>query len=232
MTHDILLPFETHSQSGVRSASLTLTNAVIAGWTGRDSAAMERHITELEALGVARPAAMPTFYRTSVTRITHADSIEVSGDDSSGEVEFVLIQYGSELWIGVGSDHTDRKVETYSVTVSKQMCEKPVAPVLWPYQEVQGHWDRLIVRSFVVENGVRNLYQEGAVASMLAPVTLVEKYTDGKDCLPNGTVMFGGTVPARGGVRAAERFYFELEDPVLDRHIAHGYDVLSLPVEG
>ena len=232
MTHDILLPFQTHSRSGVGNASLTLTHAVIAGWTGRDTAAMERHIAELEALGVARPAAMPTFYRTSVTRITHAESIEVSGEDSSGEVEFVLIQHGSELWIGVGSDHTDRKVETYSVTVSKQMCEKPMAPVLWPYQEVQAHWDRLIVRSYAVENGTRTLYQEGAVAGMLAPAALIEKYTDGKDRLPNGTIMFGGTLPARGGVRAAERFEFELEDPVLDRHIAHGYDMLSLPVEG
>lgn len=232
MTHDILLPFHTHSQDGVGNASLTLTDAVIAGWTGRDIAAMERHIAELEALGVARPAATPTFYRTSVARITLANSIEVSGEDSSGEVEFVLIQHGSELWIGVGSDHTDRKVETYSVTVSKQICEKPMAPVLWPYQEVQAHWDSLIVRSFAVEKGVRNLYQEGEVASMLAPAALIEKYTDGKDRLPNGTVMFGGTLPARGGVRAAERFDFELEDPVLGRHIAHGYDVLSLPVEG
>ena len=28
----------------------------------------------------------------------------------------------------LGSDHTDRKVEAYSVTVSKQMCDKPMAP--------------------------------------------------------------------------------------------------------
>ena len=232
MTHDIHLRFHVHSQDGVGNVSLPLSNAVIAGWTARDTAAMERHIAELEALGVARPAAMPTFYRTSVARITHADSIEVSGEDSSGEVEFVLIQYGSELWVGVGSDHTDRRVETYSVTVSKQMCEKPIAPVLWPYREVQAHWDSLIVRSFAVESGERSLYQEGAVTSMLAPDVLIEKYTDGKDHLPNGTVMFGGTLSARGGVRASERFEFELDDPVLGRHIAHGYDVLSLPVEG
>ncbi|MDH3376081.1 MAG: DUF2848 domain-containing protein [Gammaproteobacteria bacterium] len=232
MTHDILLPFHTHSQDGVGTASLTLSDAVIAGWTGRDTAAMERHIVELEALGVTRPAATPIFYRTSVARITLANCIEVSGEDSSGEVEFVLIQHGSELWVGVGSDHTDRKVETYNVTVSKQMCDKPMAPVLWPYQEVQAHWDSLIVRSFAVENGERNLYQEGPVASMLAPATLIQKYTDGRDRLPNGTAMFGGTLPARGGVRAAVRFEFELEDPVLGRHIAHGYDVLPLPDHG
>ena len=232
MAHDIRLSFQTYSQDGVGNASLTLTDAVIAGWTGRNAMAMEKHIAELEALGVTRPATTPIFYRTAVARITHADSIEVSGENSSGEVEFIMIQDGSQLWIGVGSDHTDRKVETYSVTVSKQMCEKPIAPGWFPDQEVQTHWDCLIVRSYAVENGTRTLYQEGAVAGMLAPAALIEKYTDGKDRLPNGTVMFGGTLPARGGVRAAERFEFELEDPVLDRHIAHGYDVLSLPVEG
>ena len=43
----------------------------------------------------------------------------------------MLIQSGGTLYVGVGSDHTDRKVETYNITASKQMCDKPIAPELW-----------------------------------------------------------------------------------------------------
>ena len=50
------------------------------------------------------------------------------------------------------------------------------------------------------------------------------------DWLSDGTAMFGGTLPAIGGIRPAERFEFELEDPVRRRSIRHGYDVLVLPM--
>ena len=39
--------------------------------------------------------------------------------------------------------------------------------------------------------------------------------------------MFGGTFAAKGGIRPASRFEFELEDPVLKRTIRHGYDVID-----
>ena len=39
--------------------------------------------------------------------------------------------------------------------------------------------------------------------------------------------MFGGTFAAKGGIRPASRFEFELEDPVLKRKIRHGYDVID-----
>jgi hypothetical protein len=44
--------------------------------------------------------------------------------------------------------------------------------------------------------------------------------------------MFGGTFAAKGGIRPAERFEFELEDPVLKRTIRHAYDIATLPVRG
>ena len=36
---------------------------MVAGWTGRDSAAIEHHIEELAALGVPRPSSVPLYYR-------------------------------------------------------------------------------------------------------------------------------------------------------------------------
>ena len=229
MSH--VLSLTLHGGSDARPTEVAIDQAVIAGWTGRDPAAVEKHIKELEALGVKRPATTPIFYRVAAARLTTADTIEAVGEASGGEVEFVLLQHAGKLWVGAGSDHTDREVEKYGVTVSKQMCEKPIAPLFWAYDEVAPHWDRLTLRAHVVEGGKRALYQDGAVTAMMEPSVLIARHTaDGR--LRDGTLMFCGTLAARGGVRATGEFAFELEDPVLGRKIAHAYRVRTLPILG
>jgi hypothetical protein len=227
----------TLQNSGAAMArAVGIDDAIVAGWTGRNAAAVEKHITELEALGVRRPAATPIFYRVAAARLTTATEIEVVGAHSGGEVEFVLLQHGGRIWVGAGSDHTDREVETYGVTVSKQMCDKPVAPVFWAFDDVAPHWDRLTLRAHVIENGERKIYQEGPVAAMLKPLDLIGRCPfPGEEemrQLPENTLMFCGTLAARGGVRPTEQFEFEIEDPVLGRSIAHRYSVRILPVLG
>lgn len=209
---------------------VTVDTLVIAGWTGRDAAAIEAHIIELEAIGVPRPTTVPLFYRVGTSLLTTADAIQVSNTESSGEVEFVLFGTPDGMVIGTGSDHTDREVESYSITVSKQMCAKPVSPEVWRFDEVADHFDDLMVRSWAVEGGERRLYQEGSVSAMLPPAKLIGLYLDGAAALPAGMAMFCGTLAVHGGVAAAPRFEFELEDPVLKRSIRHGYDVECLPV--
>lgn len=218
--------------SGATQGDATIASAVIAGWTGRDLAAVQKHVKELEALGVKPPATTPIFYRVSAARITTAETIEATGTASSGEVEYVLLQSGGKLWVGVGSDHTDREVETYGVTVSKQMCDKPIAAQFWLYDQVAAHWDKLMLRAFIPEKGQRVLYQEGAVAGMLSPMDLINRYTDGGKALAENTIMFCGTFAAKGGIRPADRFDYEIEDPVLGRKISGGYAIKSLPVLG
>jgi len=225
------LAFTIEAQGTATPLTLAIDQAVIAGWTGRDPVARDKHIAELEAIGIARPATTPIYYRVSARRITTVDSIEVSGNDSSGEVEFVLIGWQGRIFVGLGSDHTDRKVEAYSVTVSKQMCDKVMAPVLWELEEVAGHWDQMILRSYAWIDGARVLYQEGKLDSMLSVADLVQGGFGGKG-LPDGCAMFGGTFAAKGGIRPASRFEYELEDPVLKRNIRHAYDVIALPVLG
>ncbi len=215
----------------VEAKPLAATKLIVAGWTGRDQVALEKHIRELEELGVARPTSTPIYYRVSAARLTLSQQIEVTGGESSGEVEFVLAQMDGELWVGVGSDHTDRKAETYNVTVSKQMCEKPIAPVFWAFSDIAAHWDKLIMRSWIQENGVRTLYQEGSVTAMLDPRTLIEGY-EGRKALDEGAMMFCGTFAVKGGIRPADNFEFEIHDPVLDRTIHHGYSLTKLPVLG
>ena len=225
------LTFTIDDKGAATPLTLPIDHAVIAGWTGRDPVARDKHIAELEAIGIARPATTPIYYRVSACRITTADSIEVSGSDSSGEVEFVLIGWLGRVFVGCGSDHTDRKVEAYSVTVSKQMCDKPVASELWELEDVIDHWDRMILRAFAWINGARVLYQEGTLDAMLPVKALIEgKF--GKAGLPDGCAMFGGTFAAKGGIRPASRFEYELEDPVLKRSLRHAYDVIELPVLG
>jgi Protein of unknown function (DUF2848) len=218
------------SNGGVTRRDVGIDDAVVAGWTGRDAAAVEKHIRELEAIGVKRPASTPIFYRVSAARLTTDAEIEVVGETSGGEVEFVLLQHGGRLWVGTGSDHTDRAVETYGVTVSKQMCDKPLAATFWAFDEVAPHWDKLVLRAHVPESGARVLYQEGSVAAMLDPRDLISRYA--KDGLADNTLMFCGTLAAKGGVRPTAQFAFELEDPVMGRKIAHAYTARTLPILG
>ena len=208
-----------------------IKNLVIAGWTGRNVAALEAHIKELEAIGVKRPKTVPIFYRVASSLLSTATFIEVMADKSSGEVEFVLFALDDGLWLGLGSDHTDRKAETVGVTLSKQLCGKPVGMTLWRYDEVKPHWDKLVLRSFVPEGGKRRLYQEGPVTNMRSPEELIKLYTGG-DKLAPGTAMFCGTFAVHGEISYSGRFEMELEDPVLGRKLTHGYEIVSLPDEG
>jgi len=225
------LTFNVLDRGMLTPLTMSIEQAVIAGWTGRDPVARDKHIAELEALGIARPATTPIYYRCSARRLTTADIIEVCGADSSGEVEFVLIGWQGRVFVGLGSDHTDRKVESYSVTVSKQMCDKPMSPVLWELEEVIDHWDQMILRSWAWFDGQRTLYQEGTLDAMLPVNELIDRGF-GRSGLPDGCAMFGGTFAAKGGIRPSVRFEYELEDPVLKRKITHAYDVIVLPMRG
>ncbi|MFZ4876339.1 DUF2848 domain-containing protein [Janthinobacterium sp. Mn2066] len=211
--------------------TFTIDNLIIAGWTGRDLAMVEHHIAELEAIGVARPKSVPTFYRVAAALLSSDGAIEVPGRDSSGEAEFVLFSTEFGLLVGIGSDHTDRKVESYGVTVSKQMCGKPVGDTLWRYDDVASHWDQLQMRSWRERDGAPALYQEGPVTRMLAPQDLIQRYT-GQAGLPVGSAMFCGTQPIIGEMGHGDAFALELYDPVLQRRLQHRYAVQTLPVEG
>ena len=220
-----------NTKDGTTPLTLSISEAVIAGWTGRDPVARDKHIAELAAIGIAPPASTPIYYRVSASRLTTAGSIECTGTDSSGEVEFVLFGSQGRVFVGVGSDHTDRKVETYNITVSKQMCDKPIAPVVWDFADVADHWDQIVLRSFAWIDGARVLYQEGTLSGMLPVTDLIQRGFGGA-ALPDGCAMFGGTFAAKGGIRPAARFDYEIEDLVLKRIISHGYDIATLPVRG
>lgn len=208
--------------------AVAIDNLIIAGWAGRDEEAIRHHIEELAAIGVPRPTSVPTYYRVSADNLTQGELLVVLGPDSSGEVEPVVVALADGLWVGLGSDHTDRKAETIGIALSKQLCGKPIGRTLWRLSDVEGHWDRLALRAWATINGQRVLYQQGQLAALRPPSDLIERLAGA--ALAPGTVMFCGTLGAIGGIRPAARFEMELEDPVLGRQIRHAYDIDCLPV--
>ena len=227
---------ERHSAAGVDRIAFEASALIMAGWTGRDRAAVDHHIAELAALGVPGPMRIPTFYRLDPALLAGpAREIQVLGEDTSGEVEAVLVSLADGLWVGLGSDRTDRAMEAHGVALAKQLCRKPMAPGLWRFDEVIAHWDQLVLRAHIVEGGERRLYMESALAAVRRPEDLFAAYSaelgrNGDPLLPVGTVMFCGAIGALGGIRPSPRFDMELEDPVLGRTLRHAYDVRALRI--
>ena len=222
-----MLSFDLHTRQSKQRVTFEPAALIVAGWTGRDEAALRHHIEELAAIGVPRPSSVPVFYRNSILNLTQASAIEVLGPDTSGEVEPVIVALDGKLYLTVGSDHTDRKAETQGIALSKQLCAKQLGRDLWALDDVTDHWDQLKLRSFATIDGQRLAYQDGTLSSMRPPADLIARY--GSALAPN-TVMYCGTLGAIGGIRPAARFEMELEDPVLGRTLKHAYDIGVLPV--
>ena len=234
-----LLKFSCHCVSpdgsgSIQPMSLCASRLVIAGWTGRDAAAIAHHIHELEAVGVPAPSTVPLYYRASALLLTQEATIEALGDASSGEAEPVLFFAGGEWWLTVGSDHTDRKVETYSVAVSKQMCPKPVATQAWRWSDVSAYQDELQLASRILEDGRWVDYQRGTFASIRPLASLRNGCYPGAD-IDEGSFVSCGTLgaiknAAGEGIRAASQMELEIRDPRTGRSIVHRYAVRTLPV--
>lgn len=205
--------------------NLSIDHAIVAGWTARDKAAVDHHIEELAALGIAPPSQVPLYYRVSNALITQAPVIEVLGEGTSGEVEPLLVRQDDKTYLGLASDHTDRDLEVHSVAASKQACLKPVAPELWDFESVLSHLDELILRCEIKEQGEWVVYQQGALSAL----RLLEDLMSGAG-FSDKSAMLCGTLGAIGGVRAATDYRMELEDPVLGKTIKLGYSVLQLPI--
>lgn len=208
--------------------TINADTCIVAGWAGRNMEAIEEHIEELAELGVPRPSAVPLYYRIAANQLIQDDTFDVVGDQTSGEAEVLIFSHQGKNLISLASDHTDRKLEAHSVALSKQVCAKPVAREAWLFDDVAPHWDELILRSWITENGNEVLYQEGPVGSLRTPQELAQGHF-GQELIPEGSVMCCGTVNAIGGIRPASDFIMELHDPILDRRIRHRYSVRVLP---
>ena len=202
-----------------------INQLIVAGWTGRDPKAVQHHIDELAAIGVSPPSQVPLFYRVSTSLLSQSAQIQVLGEETSGEVEPLLIKLQGDLYLGLGSDHTDRGLEAVSVAASKQACPKPISDRLWRFDEVVDHLDELVLSCMIEEDGQMVPYQEGPLKG-IRPLADLAHNAD----LGDGQAMLCGTLAALGGVRPATAYRMTLADPILDRTLDLAYRVQTLPV--
>ena len=226
---DSRLTVSVQTKAGKNEISISYNRLVCAGWVGRDREALQAHIDELAELGVPAPGRTPIFMNFSPYLVSTANHVDVISEETSGEIEYVILKDKEKFYIGVGSDHTDRGFEKYSIAASKQMYPKLMAPVIWPYEEIEDHWDQLILRSRITKNGERTLYQEDPIAKILNVEELMEQIPKNDGLPADGLIVFSGTIATKGSLIFGEAFEIELEDPVLDRKIDHAYTVRVLP---
>src|SRR5262245_42663685 len=195
-----------------------VTQIVCAGYSGRSQDAVMQHVHELVELGMTAPESVPIFFRVSNYLALQTEVVTVQDRFTSGEVEFVFLFDRGETYVTCGSDHTGRSMERYSIPGSKQMYPKILPREVWRLKDVEDHWDELILRSWAVVMGTRALYQESAVSSVLQPSVLLRMAEARFPVRSEGSVFMSGTVPTTsGGMVYADRFEFEVADPVKRR---------------
>jgi hypothetical protein len=220
--------------SGNRSETLQfkVKRMINAGYVGRDRQAVADHIEELRREGVPPPPSVPMIFPVLCHNITTADKIEVVGRKTSGEVEFALLLNSGNIFVGVGSDHTDRDIERHSIIKSKQVCPNVISKQVWNYDDVKSGWDDLILQSKVklTDGDEAILYQKAPLGSIISATELMDlvksKMIDGMD---EGLVLFSGTLPVlTNEIIYSSHFRCELIDLRLDRALACEYQINTL----
>lgn len=210
--------------------SLVLTDftAIVAGYTGRDQEAVNHHIQELAEIGVPPPPHTPTFYLMDSSSVTTDSDIAVQAAKSSGEVEPVYIRAGGRFYLGVGSDHTDRELETSDIAESKRACPKPMGQKVIPVEDIDAlELDDLV--AVTVAGGEE--YQRGQLSTLLNPADLLPRMQEELQLGDQDFVVFGGTLPLlEGGFRYAARWELSIEtrndsSPLNGLPLSHAYTI-------
>jgi hypothetical protein len=221
----------TVEESGEKEIQFPVRRVVNAGYTGRNQEAVKRHIEELKKEGIPAPESTPTAYEVISKLVYLDDEIEVIGGRTSGEAEFVLLCSQNDVYVGVGSDHTDRELEVASIIKSKQICPNVMGDRVWRLSKVSSHWDEMILRSWVKDpNGQKTLYQESPLAAMMTPddiMAFVRERVD--DQRLEGLVIFSGTIPLiPESTNFGDYFEAELTNPRTRQKLSCRYSVKRL----
>ncbi|WP_313693572.1 DUF2848 family protein [Halorarum halobium] len=215
-----------HRNGDEESVSLSIDRLVNAGWTGRDRDAVDRHVAELEAEGVSPPDRTPILYPKPRHSLSTGTNIQVASGETSGEVEVAFYVAHDRVYVTVGSDHTDRELETENVALSKQVCPNVVGDTFWQLAEVADHWDELELRSWTGDPTDPDRYQTGTLAELRPPEDLFSLLEDRTTPPHDGTLLFSGSVGTDAGeLRTEPYFEAELRDPVLNRTLSVAYTV-------
>jgi hypothetical protein len=203
---------------------------VNAGYVGKNQEEVRRHIQELAEKGIPGPKSIPVLFPVVCNALVTDSVVEVYGSETSGEVEYVLLVINEEeVYVGLGSDHTDRHLEETDIPRSKQICPNLMSRTVWPLEEVQGDWDDLLMNANVVKDGEEIRYQEGRLGLLLNPAELMAFV---KSKIPGpleDLVIFSGTMGMLTEEFVfGEKFSAKLIDEKLNRRLEISYDVKPL----
>jgi Protein of unknown function (DUF2848) len=210
--------------------SFTVDQMVNAGFTGRDQAEVRYHLDELSAKGIDVPEMTPTLYPVIPSTLTTSTSIEVYGEETSGEIEYVLfVKNKKKVYVGIGSDHTDRKLEELDIPRAKQITPNLISPVVWDLNDVVDHWDDLSMECTVKKDTDTMLCQKGNLALLMSPFELMEFVSKKIEGPLDNITIFSGTVKMEtDGFVFADTFSGLLTDPKLNRSIGFTYKIKPL----
>lgn len=208
---------------------LEINRVINAGYSGRDQAAVQAHIDEMmqDDIIATEPDEVPVTYQLAqYLLLTDPGTIQIVGEDTSGEAEYGLLVTGDETYVVAASDQTDRKLEKHGIQKSKQIAPNVISADAWRLSEIRDHWDGIQLRAFNTVDGERELYQEDTLAGLLPPAEIVDEVHERFPGDLSGTAVLSGTIATVGGELApGDRFEVELYDPERDRTIETGYDV-------
>ena len=222
---DSKITFTLHADGKATEMTVMYNQLLAIGYAGRNIAKTMEHIKELEEqLGVPAPKTIPTIFQMSNMLLTQDPDIDFVGNNTCGEVEYIIITQGDEIYIGLGSDHTDRKLESASVPKAKQVCPKPIGHDIWKYSDLKDHWDSIKLNSYQTVDGKEIPYQQGTLADILPVEHLLkelrERIGDVSHC-----VIYSGTVPVLNGFQYGENFRCEMIDETLNRSLSMNYNI-------
>jgi hypothetical protein len=217
-----------NSDGGSRQIEFSPSRMFNGGLAGSNPKEVEKHIEELAEIGIPPSKFIPTLYAVGAHLLTTDQHIQVHGDKTGGEVEYVLLWHEDDIYVTVGSDHTDLWLERHSSPKAKNVCQNIIPPVVWRYEDVRDHFDALELESFVRIDGEWRDYQRDKVISLLQPSYWIDRLLDRVDG-SQGLVFFSGTIPALGSLLHGDAYRVRLQDPILDRRIEHEYvcDIIS-----
>ncbi|SDN25516.1 Protein of unknown function [Fictibacillus solisalsi] len=217
------------SINGIEDVAIEIKQSVCIGYSGRNQESVQHHIDELANEGIPAPPEIPMVYPVSNLLVTQEDQIQLLGGKTSGEVEFVLVITPQGNYVTVGSDHTDRSLETISIPYAKQVCPKPIGKTVWPLESLLPHWDQLKLKCEILIQDQWETYQDGSISSVL-PVNDIIEFASKRDRIDqDGTILFCGTVPIKDGhFKYADAYRMTLTDPVLHKEIKLEYEVVAV----